>query len=117
MTKKNEWFQTDSFQWCRRVDDDGMIWQFVEIGYMDVRGCYSVREETIDMREILKDEGAFTFCLHTYGYSDLAELQEEYGDDAMQIAAELVFEDKITVSSLAHTKAEAVRAVRELMRS
>ena len=98
----NDWFETDSLQWCKRIDN--MRFKFCQVIWLDTTSedtkaknrkddmdNHCVVAATIDLWD--EDENDVLACLESYGYSGFEDVNQIYGDTATQIMAECVFED------------------------
>ena len=93
----NDWILTDDStgQHVFRLSDEPTVFRVIDIvGF----GCkeYAVYCGDVVVNPDLLDESDFTETyLKPYGYTSYAELEDIYGDAALQIVAECIFETDI----------------------
>jgi len=99
----NNWFETDSLQWCKQIDN--YRYKFCQVLWL-----YTTEEDTkaknavgdsdnhcvvagfIDLMEY--DLVDIYRCIATYGYESIADIAYQYLDAANQIIAECIFEEE-----------------------
>ena len=93
----NDWIMTDDStgQHVFRLSDEPAAFRLI-----DIAGCgskeYAVYCGEVAVNPDLLDESDFTETyLKPYGYTSYAELEDTYGDAALQIVAECIFETDI----------------------
>lgn len=121
----NKWFETDSLQWCKQIDN--YRYKFCQVLWLDTTeedtkaknavddaDNYCVVAANIDLMEY--DENDVLMCLESYGYKGFDDVKQIYGDAAMQIIAECVFEDfyhddRYVISKEVLSQADAINFV------
>ena len=96
-----EWFETDSLQWCKRIDK--MRFKFCQVIWIDTckedekaknredeQDNHCVIAAFIDLWQ--EDESDVLMALRSFGYGTFEEVNQVYGDYTTQIMAECVFE-------------------------
>lgn len=88
----NEWILTDD-DCCQYVKQlDKTVFKLIEVsvfGYNDESAVYA---ETIDLDDF--DENDILEVIKGYGYTNIQEVVEVYGESANQIIAECLFESR-----------------------
>lgn len=81
-----EWKKTDGMQWRRATG-------FSSFDLVEVRETpdgYIYVSDSVDLRYY--DEKEITSCIESYGYKNLSEMEDTYGDDTKGVIAECIFE-------------------------
>ena len=99
----NKWFETDSLQWCKQIDN--YRFKFCQILWLDTTAEDTKAKNRVDdsdnhcivagfidlMEYDLEDVKR---CIATYGYKSVADVVDQYLDAANQIIAECIFEER-----------------------
>ena len=111
----NNWICSDSdcYQYVREIEDG--TFELIELrlnGHHVARGTVNVKAYMDENKE------QFENILYSFGYDNMQSLEEEYGDHAMQIAAECIFESDINPGSLRSfsSKQEAVAYIKSIVK-
>lgn len=81
----------DSMQ-CIRAHDDGVTFDLMEIRAYSSRDAY-VGVDTITVSDDVMDIEDVCLCISSFGYKNIDEIRELYGDSWRQIIAEMIFEE------------------------
>lgn len=81
-----EWQKTDDMQWRRSTGFSSF--ELVEV--RETPDGYIYVSDSVDLRYY--DEKEITSCIESYGYKNLSEMEDTYGDDTKGVIAECIFE-------------------------
>lgn len=103
----------DCYQYVRKIEDG--TFELIELrfnGHHVARGTVNVKTYMDENKE------QFETILYSFGYDNMQSIEEEYGDHAMQIAAECIFESDINPGSLRSfsSKQEAVAYIKSIVK-
>lgn len=89
----NEWILTDD-DCCQYVKQlDKTVFKLIEVSVLGYNDESAVYVETIDLDDF--DDDSIQEVVKGYGYRDIQEVKEIYGDSANQIIAECLFESRV----------------------
>lgn len=105
----------DTYQYVHDLGND--VFELVEVRESPGALPYSVAVGTVNVKEIMEnDPEDFCKILNSFGYDGIGHLHELYGDAAMQIAAECIFESDEYVDRLGYSsEKEAIAAINEIV--
>lgn len=98
----SKFIKTDDFQWAQKIDEN----TFRLIQVTECLGTYDISEGVVPVDTLDQDE--IREALHPFGYRDMEQVREEYGDTANQILAECVFESEASPFLTFQTEKEAM---------
>mgnify|MGYP004483984413 CR=1 FL=1 len=90
----NSWIQTDDAtgQHVQAIEGEPGAYRFIDTGRLGESQYAVITDEVRVSGQDLQDSEFIRKYLHPYGYESADELRRIYGDSALQIAAECVFE-------------------------
>lgn len=90
----NSWIQTDDAtgQQVQAIVGEPSVYRFIDTVGLGESQYAVITDEVRVSRQDLQDSEFIREYLHPYGYENADELRRIYGDTALQIAAECIFE-------------------------
>ena len=90
----NSWIQTDDAtgQHVQAIVGEPRVYRFIDTVGLGESQYAVITDEVRVSRQDLQDSEFIREYLHPYGYENADELRRIYGDTALQIAAECIFE-------------------------
>ena len=90
----NSWIQTDDAtgQHVQAIVGEPSVYRFIDTVGLGESQYAVITDEVRVSRQDLQDSEFIREYLHPYGYENADELRRIYGDTALQIAAECIFE-------------------------
>ena len=90
----NSWIQTDDAtgQHVQAIVGEPSVYRFIDTVGLGESQYAVITDEVCVSRQDLQDSEFIREYLHPYGYENADELRRIYGDTALQIAAECIFE-------------------------
>lgn len=90
----NSWIQTDDAtgQHVQAIVGEPSVYRFIDTVGLGESQYAVITDEVRVSRQDLQDSEFIREYLHSYGYENADELRRIYGDTALQIAAECIFE-------------------------
>lgn len=90
----NSWIQTDDAtgQHVQAIVGEPSVYRFIDRVGLGESQYAVITDEVRVSRQDLQDSEFIREYLHPYGYENADELRRIYGDTALQIAAECIFE-------------------------
>ena len=90
----NSWIQTDDAtgQHVQAIVGEPSVYRFIDTVGLGESQYAVITDEVRVSRQDLQDSEFIREHLHPYGYENADELRRIYGDTALQIAAECIFE-------------------------
>lgn len=90
----NSWIQTDDAtgQHVQAIVGEPSVYRFIDTVGLGESQYVVITDEVRVSRQDLQDSEFIREYLHPYGYENADELRRIYGDTALQIAAECIFE-------------------------
>lgn len=97
------WFETDSLQWCKQIDD--YRYKFCQIVWLDTTREDEHAKNAVDEFDnhcvvamfvdlMQYDLEEIETYISTYGYKSVGDLVDQYLDATNQVIAECIFEEK-----------------------